>query len=62
MSDSFNTGGCNGCKYHQKDSEETFWVYEDGSPRNDMCAHPHTIKTYGEPVPVFNVGCKRWVA
>ena len=52
-------GKCNGCKYHSKDPEPGMFVYEDGSPRDDICSHPNNLKTEGfNPVPVFNYGCK----
>ena len=62
--DPFNTGGCNGCKWHGK-SDETFWEYEDGTPRNDTCCRPDKSKIAmgyapGEPIPVFNIGCKHY--
>lgn len=55
---------CNGCRYHSKDPNADVWIYEDGSPRDDLCSHPrilqiqHTI----DPVPVFNSGCKLYEA
>ena len=61
MFDEMNTGKCNGCKWHGK-SDETFWRYLDGSPRNDTCSRPTRNPPIGyeigEPIPVFNVGCK----
>ena len=64
--DEFNTGGCNGCRYHGKDPEADFWRYADGTLRNDTCCHPDNTQppgyTPGEPIPVFNTGCKRWTA
>ena len=62
MKDDFNTGGCNGCKWHGKDSEDTCWTYDDGTPRNDTCSRPRSRRprgyALGEPIPVFNTGCK----
>lgn len=60
--DEFNTGGCNGCRYHGKNDDD-YYRYLDGSPRNDTCSHPETVAKEGySPVPIFNVGCKRWTA
>lgn len=58
-----NPGYCNGCKWHGKDPEGSFWTYEDGPPRDDLCSRPELLRRErtSEPIPVFNEGCKHYV-
>ncbi len=55
---------CNGCRYHSKDPNADIWIYEDGSPRDDLCSHPRILQLAGftDSVPVFNSGCRLYEA
>lgn len=53
---------CEGCRWHSKDPEGSFWTYADGSPRDDLCSCPEWLRRArtSEPIPVLNCGCKRY--
>ena len=55
-----NPSTCDGCSWHSKDPEPGPWVNDDGSPRDDLCNHPEAMKKYGDALPVFNTGCRKY--
>lgn len=55
-----NPGTCDGCRWHSHDPEGSCWTNEDGRPRDDLCAYPALLERTGQPLPVFNWGCRHY--
>ena len=55
-----NPGTCDGCRWHSHDPEGSPWTNEDGRPRDDLCACPALLERVGQPLPVFNWGCRHY--